>query len=474
MSVRDVFRGSLVVAFRDLRSNSRGLKVWIISGLTLLAIVGASFGITGLTSQGPTIADQYVLWPAATYAANGSLTGLTVFLSDYLGAPQSGQTVTLGNPFLSSYDTAFVPRANATTNATGWVTFPGLGPADWPIRVHVGAFTAAANLYLASRPPTANFTAIVQRFDLLHDGAVRDMSLQAMQTDGRPAVGATVRVNATEWGATGANGFLHLGALADGLWIVNVTFEGKTLTFPEVVQTSSLVVLPVLKGPDALLLFLGLSLMGLFAPIVAIAMSYDAIAKERMQGSLELLLARPASRTGIALGKFLGSFLSVGLPMLGVLVGALVGIAASSGMWPDLTFAAAFVLGTLGLIAAYVLIMQIFSTVAKSAGTAILSAIVVWLVFNILWNLVFLAVSAILHVEGGTPAAATLNAVTLLFNPNGTYQLAVEAFVPASILGLFGTGSGPSWPDWTGPLAMGVWILVLLVIAVYVFRKKIL
>ncbi len=239
------------------------------------------------------------------------------------------------------------------------------------------------------------------------------------------------------------------------------------------VEPSPLAILPLLQGPDALLLFLGVELINLFAPIIAIAMSYDAVAKERMQGSLELLLARPASRTGIAVGKFIGSFLSVGLPMLGILLGALVGVAGVSGKWPDATFAAAFVVGTLGLIAAYVLIMQIFSTLARSAGTAILSALVVWLVFNIAWSLVFLAVETAFHIQGGTPEAFSLSTATSLFNPNLVYTLFVTTFAPSSVLGLFGNTGGGDFPVWTWPVVMLVWIVVLLVAAVVVFRKRI-
>lgn len=202
-------------------------------------------------------------------------------------------------------------------------------------------------------------------------------------------------------------------------------------------------------------------------------MSYDAVAKERLQGSLELLLARPASRTGIAVGKFLGSFLSVALPMLGILLGALVGVASVSGKWPDGAFAAAFVIGTLGLIAAYVLIMQIFSTLARSGGTAILSAFVVWLVFNVAWSLVFLGVQAAFHIESGTPAAYALSTATAPFNPNLVYSLVVTTFMPASLLGLFGTTGGGDFPVWTWPVVMLLWIVVLLVLAVIVFRKKI-
>ncbi len=41
------------------------------------------------------------------------------------------------------------------------------------------------------------------------------------------------------------------------------------------------------------------------------------------------------------------------------------------------------------------------------------------------------------------------------------------------MLGLFGTTGGGDLPNWVGPVAMLVWIAVLLVIAVIVFRKRI-
>ena len=45
--------------------------------------------------------------------------------------------------------------------------------------------------------------------------------------------------------------------------------------------------------------------------------------------------------------------------------------------------------------------------------------------------------------------------------------------MPASLVGLFGTSGGGTIPDWTGPVAMVVWIVVLLGLAVAVFRKRI-
>ena len=474
MKPADVFRGALTVAMRDLRSNSRGLKVWIISGLTLLAVLGAAFGIGAVVQQAPPLSAQYHVWASAYWpTGNNSTAGIEVWVSDYLGTPHAGFPVVLGHAYPIGGNQTFVEKETLSTNATGWVAFPDLGPGLWPLQVTVGAITANPQpFYIPSIPPTDNMTVDFERFEILGDEAKRDVGLQAMWVNGTPAAGAEVLANGTLLGTTDANGFFY-HRFADGSWNVTVTDGGLWQEQDMTMTPSPLAILPLLQGPDALLLFLGVELMNLFAPIIAIAMSYDAVAKERMQGSLELLLARPASRTGIAVGKFLGSFLSVGLPMLGVLLGALVGVAGVSGRWPDATFAAAFVIGTLGLIAAYVLIMQIFSTLARSAGTAILSALVVWIVFNIAWSLVFLAVETAFHIEGGTPAAFALSTATALFNPNLVYSLFVTTFMPASVLGLFGTTGGGNLPDWVGPAAMLVWIAVLLVVAVVVFRKRI-
>ncbi len=473
-SAADFLRGAAIVAGRDLRSNARGLKVWIISGLTLLLVLIAAFGIAAVVPQAPPLTAQYHVWVRDYWpTANNTTAGLEVWVSDYLGNPHSGFPVSLGEHQVNPGNITFVEKEQLTTNATGWVLFSDLGHGWWPIQVAVGALKPPPQVfYIGDTRPTYNLTVDFQQFEIIGDQANRDLGVQARWVNGTPAVGATVLMNGTAIGTTDANGFFY-DRLENGDWNVTVQTGSYWQEDQIKVTPSPLAILPLLQGPDALLLFLGVELMNLFAPIIAIAMSYDAVAKERMQGSLELLLARPASRTGIAVGKFLGSFLSVGLPMLGVLLGALVGVAAVSGKWPDGIFAAAFVVGALGLIAAYVLIMQIFSTLAKSPGTAILSALVVWIVFNIAWSLVFLVVETVFHIEGGTPAAFALSAATSLFNPNLVYTLFVATFMPASLVGLFGTTGGGDLPNWVGPVAMLVWIAVLLVIAVIVFRKRI-
>lgn len=467
---RQLFKGALVVARRDLLANVRSVKVVVLSALMLLVMVGAAFGISGLSPTGPGTQNEYVMWAFPAYATNNtSLAGAVVRVTNYAGVAKADLAVSIGEPYNPADPSAtFRMKATNTTDAAGWTRFADLGPGLWPLQLKVGQFTLGGSAYIALTRTNDTFALVESQFDVIGDGSNRDVGLEVALPDGQPLAGLDVRINDTIRGTTDGQGFFGI-RMDPGVYFLNLTYAGQTQTRVAFVSEPTSL-LPIQLGPDFVLYFVAYSLMGLFAPIVAIALSYDALSKERAQGSLELLLVRPATRTGLAVGKFLGTFLSVGLPVLGVAIGGLAGIAAVTGKWPDAAFDVAFLLGTLGLIAMYVLIMQVFSTIAKSSGTAILCAILVWLVFNLLWNLVYVLASAVLHIEGGTQAAFNLSTVMLLLNPTGVFQLTLAAHLPASLASV---GGIYQLPDWSGPVAMVVWIAVLLAIAVVAFQKKI-
>ena len=469
---RDWFRGSLIVARRDLFANAKSVKLVVISALMLLIMVAAAFGISGLGSiLGPGIQNEYVLWLSPAYdPANLTPPGIVAWVSDAFGHPREGVDVALGEPWDPFGEAnVFVERETKITNGTGWVAFAGLAPGFWPVEMRVENFVPTNTVRILVIPPTSNLTAAWRQFDLLQDGSLRDAALHLVDKGGAPLGGAEVRVNGTLRGTTDGNGFFTV-RLDVGRWTLNATYAGESTTSPITVYEPR-VVLPIFSGPDNILFFLAYGFMGLFGPMLAIAMSYDALAKERLQGSLELLLVRPASRTGLAVGKFLGTFISVGLPVFGVCLAGLAAISGVTGKWPDAGFALTFLWSTLGLLATYILIMQIFSTFVKSPGTAILSAIMVWLIFNLIWNVVVLVVQAAFAIQGGTEAAFLLSAVSALFNPTGVYQLVLSGALPPSISS--GSAGGYGLPDWSGPVAMLLWVAALLVLAVLLFRKKV-
>lgn len=110
--------------------------------------------------------------------------------------------------------------------------------------------------------------------------------------------------------------------------------------------------------------------------------AFDAIAKERIHGTLDLLLSRPVSRVGSVLGKIGGTFFAVAVPVTLVNAVGVVVIWAVSGRPPTWSFAAAFMGLALLLVAFYVLLQVAFSTLAKTSGTAILFGFLVFLAFT--------------------------------------------------------------------------------------------
>ncbi len=465
---RHLFKGALVVARRDLLANVKSVKVVVLSAVMLLVMVGAAFGLSGFLPTRPGVVNEYAMWAFATYPSpNVSFAGAAVRVTDYAGVAKAGVAVDLGYPYVGTPNEAFRLKTTNTTNAQGWTRFSNLGAGTFPLQIQLGPVPVSDQVTVLA-PTNQSFSMIVRQFNLLNDGTWRDIGIEAARPDGTPLSGVPVYINATARGNLSSQGFFYI-RLDTGAYAVNVTYAGHDETHFITVRPSTSL-LPFQLGPDVVIYVVAFSLMGFFAPVIAIALSYDALSKERAQGSLELLLVRPASRTGLAVGKFLGTFLSIGLPVLGVAVGTLVGLATITGKWPDLAFDVAFLLGTLGLIAMYVLIMQVFSTVVKSSGTAILSAILVWLVFSVLWSIVNLLVQAVLGIETGTAAYYDLNTVMLLFNPTGVFQLTIAAYLPPSLAEVAGSYQ---LPNWSGPLAMLVWIGALLVVAVLAFKKKI-
>ena len=51
-------------------------------------------------------------------------------------------------------------------------------------------------------------------------------------------------------------------------------------------------------------------------PFIAILFTFDAIAGEREQGTLRLTLSNSVARDFVLVGKFLGAFLSIGIPFV--------------------------------------------------------------------------------------------------------------------------------------------------------------
>jgi ABC-type transport system involved in multi-copper enzyme maturation permease subunit len=173
------------------------------------------------------------------------------------------------------------------------------------------------------------------------------------------------------------------------------------------------------QGPTVILLFVS-EFIGFIGPIIALSLSFDVIVKERVQNSLALLLSRPVSRRAIALGKFLGVFAALAVPVIVVNLVSIGLAIVLSGKGIGIDQAAGFLILTMMFLATYLAIGQLISSLTRTTTTAILAGIGVWFFF---W-LFLTIIQVILNSD-----------IISLFNPGTSYSK-----ILGSLLGGFNTG----------------------------------
>jgi ABC-type transport system involved in multi-copper enzyme maturation permease subunit len=106
---------------------------------------------------------------------------------------------------------------------------------------------------------------------------------------------------------------------------------------------------------------------------------------------------------------------------------------------------------------------MIFSTLAKTTGTAILSGIGVWIFFFMLFDLILLLVSYVADLSGDEQIKF-FNRASFL-NPISIYSLCIAQLgTETSIAGV---------PDWAPPVALVMLTLVLLLAAMEIFTRRV-
>jgi Cu-processing system permease protein len=454
-------RGMPQVARQEFVGNLKSVRLIVMGLLSALLIVGGSYGFTSLLSSGIEFGGipPVLAWGHAAYAPNGTHVAV-VWVSDPYGAPMSGRSVEFTNRTISG---AEVVLGTATTDANGFARL-NVGQAEFvSATVHVGTFTSISGASFFS--PKDNFTVATFGGDFSRHGVSDGLALSVLDRAGNP-VPANVSVNATLVGTVDRNGYLLI-TLPTGTSTVTVRYAGEAQEFPQIVSGDGGVI-PFASGPDFVLAIIS-SLSFIVISIFAIVLTFDAVSKERVQGTMDLLLSRPSSRTGVLLGKFLGSFGAVAVPITLVNLAGIGMIAAASGKAPSSGFAAAFVGVSLLLIAFYVLIQLIFSTFAKTSGTAMLFGILVWLLLNLLYSIVTNVVGSLLF--GGAEQAAAFfrfEQVAGLGNPSAICSMLLSLAAPAGVPGVTSTSLDAA----TVGAAAVIWFVVLLALALWTFHRR--
>lgn len=127
-------------------------------------------------------------------------------------------------------------------------------------------------------------------------------------------------------------------------------------------------------------------LIPFFGPIFGIVAGFDTISKERVEGTLALVLSKPVHKVTMLLGKFAGRAAAISVP---VIVGLGLGMTLTSFEFTvDAGLILYFIAVTILLVVAFQALAQAFSTLVNKNATAILGAFGLWVLFVPLWGLV--------------------------------------------------------------------------------------
>ncbi len=149
-------------------------------------------------------------------------------------------------------------------------------------------------------------------------------------------------------------------------------------------------------------------------------------------------------------------------PAIIILLGVGV-ISWQSGTSPTGELVLGFLIYTVFLIGIFVLLQMIFSTLAKTTGTAILSGIGVWIFFFMLFDLILILVSYMMGLEDD--AQMTFFNRASFLNPISIYSLCISQLGNTDpILGV---------PDWAPPVALVMLMVILLLAAMEIFTRRV-
>ena len=151
-----------------------------------------------------------------------------------------------------------------------------------------------------------------------------------------------------------------------------------------------------------------------FGPLLGLALGFDAINKERANGTLSILLGQPIFRDSVITGKFLAGAIALTTLVVGT-VGIMSGLAIPMlGFGPTLTEASKIVVLTLLTIVYLVFWMCLgilYSVLTKRTSTSIMASIATWLIFSIVITILASVVAGFLvplpggefrvQIEGG-------------------------------------------------------------------------
>jgi ABC-2 type transport system permease protein len=238
------------------------------------------------------------------------------------------------------------------------------------------------------------------------------------------------------------------------------------------------------------------ALLSFLVPLIAIGLGFDAVSGEHNRHTLSRILSQPIYRDALLFGKFLGGLFTLGVTLI-VLWLLVIGFGLYAlGVPPnaeEMARAMVLLVVTIAYAGVWLALALLFSIVFRSAATAALVSLGVWLFMTILWPLfspifanAFTSASDVLGVLETQQAFARLSpsalfseVVAVVLDPS--VRSTQQSMLAAMGLALIERGAIPDapipllqsilivWPQIVGLVAGSI---VLFVIGYIVFQRQ--
>jgi ABC-2 type transport system permease protein len=238
--------------------------------------------------------------------------------------------------------------------------------------------------------------------------------------------------------------------------------------------------------------------LSFLVPLMAIGLGFDAVNGEHNRRTLSRILSQPIYRDALLFGKFLAGLVTLAISLIALwllVVGLgllLIGIPPGA---EEIARSFVFLLVTIVYAGVWLALALLFSVVFRSAATAALITLGLWLLVTFIWPVLSGALAQIFippdprYTALGlqTPATAQLEQILARFSPSTLYAEIVVALLDpttralgpiylsqlqGAVLGAplpFGESVLIAWPQMVGMIATAI---VLFVIGYVIFQRQ--
>jgi ABC-2 type transport system permease protein len=189
------------------------------------------------------------------------------------------------------------------------------------------------------------------------------------------------------------------------------------------------------------------TILSFFMPLASILGAYSSYGKDRLTGVLESVLARPISRRGLAISRFLSTLTALAVAAIASvgIVDLLLNQVLGSALPQD--YALAIISGLVVEVAAFTGLIFLLSHLVKSTGVLLGISIVLFVVLDFFWGLIVFLLTLLLGGTSGSAVAVEATLVSYYANPAQFLQLInVYVFQSSSGFALQSSNYGVTLP----------------------------